>query len=130
MPSTTVLDGMLYEVQKYMSVNEHVFGFHLIIMNEDSFQALSDDHRRIVQEAAKLHAAVANANKVLGGMTAIDTLRDRGMTIYVNSPSEKAAFRDQTQAAVLAYIADEVGQETVDKVLAAAAEAEARVYGD
>jgi TRAP-type transport system periplasmic protein len=128
--STTVLDGMLYEVQQYMSLNEHVFGFHLIIMNEDSFQALSEDHRRIVQEAAKLHAVVANANKVLGGMTAIDALREKGMTIYVNSPSEKAAFRDRTQAAVLAYIASEVGQETVDKVLAAAAEAEARVYGD
>lgn len=128
--STTVLDGMLYEVQQYMSVNEHVFGFHLIIMNEDSFQALSDDHRRIVQEAAKLHAVVANANKVLGGMTAIDALRDKGMTIYVNSPSEKAAFKDRTQAAVLAYIAGEVGQETVDKVLAAAAEAESRIYGD
>lgn len=128
--STTVLDGMLYEVQKFMSVNEHVFGFHLIIMNEDSFQALSDDHRRIVQEAARLHSAVANAHKVLGGITAIDTLRDKGMTIYVTSPSEKAAFRDQTQGAVLAYIAGEVGQDVVDRVLAAAAEAEARVYGD
>lgn len=128
--AVTVLDGKLYEVQKFMSVNEHVYGFHLIIMNDDAYNRLSPDHRRIIREAAKVHAAVANSRKVQGSMSAVDELKSRGMTVHVNSPTEKAAFRDASQKAVIAFIAEQVGQETVDRVVAAAREAEARLYGE
>ena len=43
---TTVLDGKIYEVQKFMSVNEHIYGYHLIVINDGVFQKLSSDHRK------------------------------------------------------------------------------------
>jgi C4-dicarboxylate-binding protein DctP len=128
--AVTVLDGKLYEVQKYMSVNEHVYGFHLIIMNDDRYRRLSPDHRRIIREAAQVHASVANSRKVQGSMSAVEELKSRGMTVHVNSPTEKAAFRETSQKAVIEFIASQVGKETVDRVLAAAREAETRLYGD
>ena len=55
--------------------------------------------------------------------------KDAGMVVHVNSPSEKAMFREASQQPVVEFIASQVGQETVDKVLEAAAIAEATIYG-
>jgi tripartite ATP-independent transporter DctP family solute receptor len=128
--STTVLDGKLYEVQKFMSVNEHIYGFHLIVMNDGVFQKLSPDHRKIMMEAARLHSEMANARKALDAIAAVDEIRKKGVKVYVTSPSEKEAFRQQSQKSVIEFIASQAGRDTVDKVLAAAEEANKRVYGN
>jgi C4-dicarboxylate-binding protein DctP len=128
--STTVLDGKLYEVQKFMSVNEHIYGFHLIVMNDGVFQKLSPDHRKIMMEAARLHSELANARKAVDAIGAVDEIRKKGTRVYVNSPSEKEAFRKQTQQSVIDFISTQAGKEVVDKVVAAAQEANRRVYGE
>jgi C4-dicarboxylate-binding protein DctP len=128
--ATTVLDGKLYEVQKFMSVNEHVYGMHLIIFNDAKFRSLSPDHQKIIQEGARLHAAVANSRKAFDAMGAINKIRDTGTKVYVNSPSEKDRFRQVTQKPVIEFIASQAGKEVVDKVLAAAEEARRAVYGE
>jgi len=124
----TVLDGKLYEVQKYMSVNEHVYGFHLILINDEVFQGLTVDQRKILHEAVALHSELANAIKTAADIVAVAKLRDLGMVIHVTSPTEKAMFRDVSQKAVVDFIASQIGAESVDKVLAAAKEAEDRLY--
>ncbi|MGA1285932.1 MAG: TRAP transporter substrate-binding protein [Rubrivivax sp.] len=128
--ATTVLDGKLYEVQKFMSVNEHVYGMHLIIFNDAKFRSLSPDHQKIIQEGARLHAAVANSRKAFDAMGAINKIRDTGTKVYVNSPSEKDRFRQVTQKPVIDFIASQAGKDVVDKVLAAAEEARRAVYGE
>lgn len=128
--STTVLDGKLYEVQKFMSVNEHIYGFHLIVMNDGVFQKLSPDHRKIMMEAARLHSELANARKAVDAIGAVDEIRKKGTRVYVNSPSEKEAFRKQTQQSVIDFIATQAGKDVVEKVVAAAQEANRRVYGE
>jgi C4-dicarboxylate-binding protein DctP len=128
--STTVLDGKLFEVQRFMSVNEHIYGFHLILINDNVFQRLSPDHQKIMMEAARLHSELANARKALDAIGAVDEIRKKGVRVYVNSPSEKEQFRKQTQQAVIDFIASQAGRDTVDKVLAAADEANKRVYGN
>jgi tripartite ATP-independent transporter DctP family solute receptor len=128
--STTVLDGRLYEVQKFMSVNEHIYGMHLIIFNDAKFRALSPDHQKIVQEGARLHAAVANSRKAFDAMGAVNKIREAGTRVHVTSPSEKERFRQVTQKPVIDFIATQAGREVVDKVLAAAEEARRAVYGE
>ncbi|MEQ9039429.1 MAG: TRAP transporter substrate-binding protein [Silicimonas sp.] len=124
----TVLDGKLYEVQKYMSVNEHVYGFHLILINDGVYNSLTEDQRKILHEAVALHSQLANAIKTAADIVAVDKLRDLGMEVHVNSPSEKAMFRDTSQQAVVDFISSQIGDEVVAKVLVAAKEAEARLY--
>jgi C4-dicarboxylate-binding protein DctP len=124
----TVLDGKLYEVQKYMSVNEHVYGFHLILINDEVFKGLTTDQRKILHEAVALHSELANAIKTAADIVAVGKLRDLGMVVHVNSPTEKAMFRDVSQKAVVDFIASQIGAESVDRVLAAAKEAEDRLY--
>lgn len=124
----TVLDGKLYEVQKFMSVNEHVYGFHLILINDQTYNDLTEDQRKILHEAVALHSELANAIKTAADIVAVSKLRDLGMEIHVNSPTEKAMFRDTAQQPVVDFITSQIGAEPVEKVLAAAKEAEERLY--
>jgi C4-dicarboxylate-binding protein DctP len=128
--STTVLDGKLYEVQKFMSVNEHIYGMHLIIFNDAKFRSLSADHQKIIQEGARLHAAVANSRKAFDAMGAVTKIRESGTRVHVSSPSEKERFRQVTQKPVIEFIATQAGRDVVDRVLAAAEEARRAVYGE
>ena len=128
--ATTVLDGKLFEVQKFMSVNEHIYGMHLIIFNDAKFRALSPDHQKIIQEGARLHAAVANSRKAFDAMGAVTKIRESGTRVHVSSPSEKERFRQVTQKPVIDFIATQAGRDVVDRVLAAAEEARRAVYGE
>lgn len=128
--STTVWDAKIYEVQKFMSVNEHIYGMHLIIINDAKFNGLSPDHQKILQEGARLHAQVANSRKAYDAIAATENIRKAGLQVHVNTPSEKEMFRQASQKAVVEFIASQAGKDVVDKVLAAAEEAKKAVYGN
>jgi TRAP-type transport system periplasmic protein len=128
--SATIWDGRLYEVQKYMSVNEHIYGLHFIIVNDKVFGALTPDEQKILIDGAKMHAEVANSRKSMDSLQAVDKIRQAGTKVYVNSPTEKEAFRKQTQGAVIDFIAGEVGKPLVDKLMVAVDEATKRAYAN
>jgi tripartite ATP-independent transporter DctP family solute receptor len=128
--STTVWDAKIYEVQKFMSVNEHIYGMHLIIFNDAKFNSLSPDHQKIIQEGARLHAQTANSRKAFDAMAATENIRKAGVEVHVNTPTEKELFRKASQQAVVDFIATQAGKDVVDKVLAAAEEARKAVYGN
>jgi C4-dicarboxylate-binding protein DctP len=113
-----------------MSVNEHIYGMHLIIFNDAKFRSLSADHQKIIQEGARLHAEVANSRKAFDAMGAVNKIREAGTRVHVSSPSEKERFRQVTQKPVIDFIASQAGRDVVDRVLAAAEEARRAVYGE
>ena len=126
--SATIFDGKLFEVQKFMSVNEHIYGLHFIIINDAVFNKLTADEKQILIDGAKMHAEVANARKAIDSMQAIDKIAKGGTKVYVNSPTEKKAFKKQTQGAVIEYISGEVGKPLVDKLLSAVEESNKKAY--
>ena len=128
--AATIWDGKLYEVQKFMSVNEHIYGLHFIIINDKVFQGLSADQRQILMDGAAVHAEVANSRKSMDSLQAIQKIRDKGTKVYVNSPTEKDAFRKQTQEPVIEFIAGQVGRPIVDKLLNAVKDVAKAAYGN
>jgi C4-dicarboxylate-binding protein DctP len=127
--ASTVMDARLFEVQRYMTLNEHIYGMHLIITNDRWFSALPVEQRQIIIDAARLHAAIANGKKALDNVAAVEQIRAQGMRIYIPNNAERAAWREATQPAVREYIAGEVGAELVQRVLNEAEAARRRVYG-
>lgn len=128
--AATIWDGKLYEVQKFMSVNEHIYGLHFIVINDKVFQGLSPDMQKILIDGAAMHAQVANSRKSMDSLQAVQKIRDKGTKVYVNSPSEKEAFRKQTQGPVIEFIASQVGRPIVDKLLTAVGETAKKSYGE
>ena len=117
--ASTVWDGKLFEVQKFMSVNEHIYGLHFIIINDKVFQGLSPDMRQVLMDGAAVHAEVANSRKAMDNMQSIQKIRTAGTKVYVNTPTEKEAFRKASQEPVIEFIASQVGRPVVDKLLKA-----------
>jgi len=127
---STVFDGRLFEVQRYMTLNEHIYGMHLIIANDRWFGALPAEHRQILMDAARLHAQVANGKKAVDNVAYVDQLRQQGMRVYIPTNAERAAWRESSQGAVREYIAGQIGAETVQRVVDEAEAARRRVYGE
>ena len=60
----------------------------------------------------------------MDSLQAIDKIKEKGVKVYVNSPSEKEMFRKQSQDAVIEFIASQTGRDVVMKLLAAVDEVE------
>ena len=128
--SATIWDGKLYEVQKFMSINEHIYGLHFIIINDKVFQALTPDQRQVLMDGAAVHAEVANSRKSMDSLQAIQKIREKGTKVYITSPTEKEAFKKATQEPVIEFIASQVGRPVVDKLLDAVKETTRKTYAN
>ena len=128
--ASTIWDAGLYEVQKFMSVNEHIYGLHFIIINDKVFQALSPDLRQILMDGASVHAEVANSRKSMDSLQAIQKIRDKGTKVYVTTPTEKEMFKKASQEPVIEFISSQVGRPVVDKLLEAVRDTTRKSYGN
>lgn len=130
-PPAVVFSGGHGEVQDYFTLNEHTFGLHVIVANNDWFTALPQGQQQIIKDAAEMMAATENLLKTQGDWTYSRRLvEEMGMTIHVSTPEEKAAFKDIAQPPVLAFIRESVGDQIVDDMIAAVDTAKADLYGN
>lgn len=119
----------VYEVQKHMSINEHVYSPGFMITNADFFNGLNEGQRQIFKDGAALWATVSNAAYIADYDDHIRYLQDQGMEIYVNTLEEKDAFRAAMQPPVVEFIAGRIGQDKVDAFIAAVEETRNQMYG-
>jgi C4-dicarboxylate-binding protein DctP len=130
-PPAVVFNGGHGEVQDFYTLNEHTFGLHVIIANNEWFTSLEPGHQQVIQDAAQLMAWTENLLKTEGDWRYSQRLADElGMQIHVSTPEEKAAFKAVAQPPVLAFIREQVGSEIVDNMIAAVDEAKADLYGN
>ncbi|MGR3377878.1 TRAP transporter substrate-binding protein [Salipiger abyssi] len=133
-----VVDGMenppglayamkFHEHLKYLTLDRHLFSIHAAMINEATYQSLSDDQKAIVNEAAKTATLVARATVLLDERHALGDLEEAGIEIYDPTPAEYAQFRELGRPAVEAMVRAEIGDDWVDALMAAIAEAEAAV---
>ncbi len=128
-PSTVFQFGIA-DVQKYMSLDDHVFSAMLLLIADESYDKLAPDLRRIVMDGAVVHANTSNAERARGTQANIEAIRKKGVQVYMTSAAEKAQFKQAAQGPVIDYITQQVGKELVDNLLTATKQAEAVVYGN
>lgn len=130
-PPAVVFSGGHGEVQDYFTLNEHTFGLHVIIANNDWFTALSPGQQQIIKDGAEMMAATENLLKTEGDWKYSRRLvEEMGMTIHVSTPEEKAAFKEIAQPPVLSFIRESVGDQVVDDMIAAVEAAKVDLYGN
>ena len=103
------------EVQKYLSLTNHLFAPYVWVINAKFWDSLTPDEKTVVTAAAK-SAIVAGR-----GISRIIEASDRGlpalaktMEVYTPTPAEKTAFRKAAQPAVEKIIAEKYGAEGED----------------
>ncbi|HET6469336.1 MAG TPA: TRAP transporter substrate-binding protein DctP [Geminicoccaceae bacterium] len=114
-----VHDFGLADVQKFMSIDEHILGLHALMINDAFYMGLPEDHRAIVADGARLYRTWSDARKAALHNEYVEKIRAKGLEVHVLSPSEKEAFKAASQEPVKRYIIEQVGEELVNELTAA-----------
>lgn len=114
-PIPIIYIGKLYEVQKYLTITNHMYTPYVWVINKDFFNSLTDEEQRVVVEAAKV------ANIAGRGVNRVFEAGDKGlpflakkMQVYTPTTSELKEFRDITVPAAMKFIEKEYGKEGKD----------------
>ena len=115
----TIALGHLNEVQKYLTLDRHVYSNHIFPVNAKWYGKLPSVYQLIIQQGALKASETARMMTRIQRATLLAEFRKGGMEIYDPSPEELAMFRDRAQAPVLKFIREQVGDEMVDGLLKA-----------
>lgn len=109
-----------YQVQKYITVDNHVYAVSAMLVNDKFYQSLPKDLQQVVDNAQKVALAVNRGVSRYTDHMALDNLKKNGMEIHVVTPAEKQLFKAKAQPPVLEWLRKEVGGDWVDGMLKAA----------
>ncbi|MBS9721162.1 TRAP transporter substrate-binding protein [Tianweitania sp. BSSL-BM11] len=109
-PINVILNVKLYEVQSHLMLTGHMSNAEVVIMNEDAWQALSDEQKEAVRQAAL--EVRERATKAIQDNEEKETeeLRKKGMTVI--GPAEGLdvdAFRASVNKVIQERFADKYG---------------------
>jgi C4-dicarboxylate-binding protein DctP len=112
-----------YQVQKYVTVDNHVYAVSSMIINDKFYQSLPKDLQQVIDKAQGLALSVNRGVSRYTDHMAVNALKKAGMEVYIPTPSQRAKFKAQAQGPLMEWLRKEVGDEWVDGMLKAAADA-------
>ncbi|WZL72841.1 DctP family TRAP transporter solute-binding subunit [Clostridiaceae bacterium 35-E11] len=114
--ASLIYDSKFQEVQKYLSLTNHVYGFCANIINLDFYNELSDEHKAIIDEGAKLWLCEWQIAQEDGNnATYIQKLKDDGMEVNEVSQENLQKFADAVSPMYEKY-RKEMGDEIFDLI--------------
>lgn len=123
----TIIEGSLHEVQKYITLDGHVYTQMHNMVNDEWFNSLPDAYKIIIQTAGEKSAYAAATKMRAKRIYGLNFIKDY-MKIYEPSMAEVAEFRKLTQEPVLSFIKAKLTDPAwVDKILKAAEDANKRL---
>lgn len=125
-PVSAIVYGKLYEVQKYLTLDGHLYSVDFIFINDKFYSSLPKDIQNILRDAAIIAGTVSRGIQQLTSCTGIDIVKEKGMEIYSPSAEELAQFRRVAQAPVIEMVRRQIGDEWVNKLLKAIEAAESK----
>ncbi|MBP2670666.1 MAG: dctP, partial [candidate division NC10 bacterium] len=118
---TNILAASLYQYQKYITLDGHVWSVHGYTINEKYYQGLSAAERKAVEEGTQKATAVHRKMTSDQDKNAKEILTKLGMEVTEITPAELAKFRELAQPPVKAWAEKEIGKEYVDNLFKAIA---------
>lgn len=109
-PFNTILSSKFYEVQKYMTVTNHVYSPWIVTVSKKWWDQLSKDEQKVLMDAAKTSRDFERKDTRDEAAKAMGDLKAKGMQINELSAAESARMRDKLTK-VYALIAADVGMD-------------------
>ncbi len=123
-PVAIILSMKFYEFQKYMTLDQHVYGTDFILVNDAFFKGLTDEQRANVLRNAKIAGRVSQSIQQINSAAGIAALQKNGMVVYKPTAGELAQFREKAQPPVIDFLKEKVDVKWIDDLMAAVAAAE------
>jgi tripartite ATP-independent transporter DctP family solute receptor len=119
-PYNTILSSKFFEVQKYLSITNHVYSPWIVTVSKKWWDQLSKDEQKVLMDAALASRDFERKDTREEAGRALAELKAKGMQINELPASESARMRSKLSA-VNAGIAANVGQELWNEAQAALA---------
>ena len=94
-PLALIDSNHFYEAQKYISLTGHVYGPHFVMINQEKFDSLSEDHQKALLEAIVEATKLQRSRAVEIDNELITKFRNLGNEVIELTPDEKAVWRQQ-----------------------------------
>ncbi|WP_425059885.1 hypothetical protein SCACP_05120 [Sporomusa carbonis] len=115
-PLSTIHTSRLYEVQKYLTLSNHLYTPMFMMCSNNFWNTLSESDRMIVQQAAKESAKYATELGSGLSATLIDELKNKGIVVTKISDVEMKRFKDAVQP-VFKKFKDQIDGHLLDELL-------------
>jgi tripartite ATP-independent transporter DctP family solute receptor len=109
-PFNTILSSKFYEVQKYMTVTNHVYSPWIVLVSKKWWDQLSRDEQKILSDAAVASRDFERKDTREEAAKAVGDLKAKGMQVNELSPAESARMRDKLTR-VYASIGADIGMD-------------------
>jgi tripartite ATP-independent transporter DctP family solute receptor len=113
---TNILAASLYQNQKYITLDGHVYSWHAYMMNDRFFNSLTPKEQEVVLKGVDIVKVIHRGMTAAQDMNAQEILGSVGMVITPLSQEQVTAFREKSQPVVRAWIEEQIGKEWVDKL--------------
>ncbi|MDZ4396347.1 TRAP transporter substrate-binding protein [Hydrogenophaga sp.] len=123
-PYNTILSSKFYEVQKYLTVTNHVYSPWIVLVSKKYWDGLSKDEQKVLMDAAIKSRDFERKDTRAEADKALADLKGKGMEINQLSPAEANRMRAKLTA-VNTGIAANVGEDLWKETQAAVAKARA-----
>jgi len=117
-PFNTVLSSKFYEVQKYLSITNHVYSPWIVTVSKKWWDQLSKDEQKVLRDAAVASRDFERKDTRDEAAKALADLKGKGMQINELPTSEVARMRDKLTS-INAGIATTVGMDLWNETQAA-----------
>lgn len=110
-----IYPSKLQEVQKYMSMTNHILSFVVIVASEDFYRSLSDEDKNLVMAAAK--EAQDWHRGYIDQLSKELTEKMKATGMQVNYPSNIKLFQDATKSVHAEYVGKTINKDLYEKTL-------------
>ncbi len=121
-PYNTILSSKFYEVQKYLTVTNHVYSPWIVTVSKKYWDGLSKDEQKVLMDAAKKSRDFERKDTREEAAKALADLKAKGMLVNELTPAETNRMREKLTA-INTSIATNVGEGLWKDVQGAVAQA-------
>jgi tripartite ATP-independent transporter DctP family solute receptor len=114
-PFNTVVSSKFYEVQKYLSVTNHVYSPWIVTASKKWWDTLSKDEQKVLQDAAVISRDFERKDTREEATKALAELKGKGMQINELPASEATRMREklsQVNAGIATTVGEDLWKET------------------
>ena len=116
---TNILAASLYQSQKYVTLDGHVWSIHAYLVNERFYQGLTPAERKAVNEGAEKAIAIHRKMTSDQDKNAKQILEKVGMQVYTPTGAQIGEFKKLAQPPVRQWAEKEIGKDYVDSLFKA-----------
>ncbi len=112
-PVGVIYNNGLHKLQKYMTLDGHVYAADFILVSDEFYQSLTPAQQAVVARAARIAGNMGRSIQQWSTAEGVNKVQAEGMQVYSPTADEIAAFAEKAQPAVVEYLRGELGEDAV-----------------